>query len=216
MPKNNPKQKQRIVKSKKCEVVYMNLKERIMENITESQKYILLLLSANNFEPIKGKLWFQKELFVLSKNIKNLSDDADFEEDLIGPYSEIVDEGLNQLEKIKVVEEENDKLKLTNFGKEVAKEIEKIATIEEREMIFELKKLLNDLTKDELLGFIYFTFGMTKESIEIDRIKSKRKDIALSLYMRNKISIGKASEIAGMSLEDFIEYLRTKGVSRYT
>jgi hypothetical protein len=62
----------------------MDIKKRIFENLTETQKYTLLLLSANNFEPIKGKLWYQKELFLLSKNNEGLVEDADFEPDFMG------------------------------------------------------------------------------------------------------------------------------------
>ena len=46
----------------------MDIKKRIFENLTETQKFTLLLLSAKNSEPIKGKLWYQKELFLLSNN----------------------------------------------------------------------------------------------------------------------------------------------------
>ncbi len=195
----------------------MDIKKRILENLTEIQKYTLLLLSANDDEPIKGKLWYQKELFLLSRNSDELAEQTDFEADFMGPYSESADEELQQLEYAKVVEKEGNKLKLTDLGKDVAKILEKNSSEEEKEMVEDFKAELNDLTEDELLGFIYFTFPeMTRESIKIEKIKPKRKNIALSLYAKSKISLGKALEIADMNIDNFIKEAKSKGIQIYT
>jgi predicted HTH domain antitoxin len=195
----------------------MDIKKRILENLTETQKYTLLLLSANNFEPIRGKLWFQKELFLLAKNSDELAEQADFEADFMGPYSESADEELEQLEFAKVVEKEGNKLKLTGLGREIAEILEKNTSDEEKEMIEDFKSELNDLTEDELLGFIYFTYPeMTRESVKFEKIKPKRKSIALSLYAKSKISLGKALEIAGMNIDTFMKEAKLKGIQIYT
>ncbi len=195
----------------------MDIKKRILENLTETQKYTLLLLSANNYEPVKGKLWFQKELFLLAKNSDELAEQTDFEADFMGPYSESAEEELEQLEFAKVVEKEGNKLKLTDLGKDITKILEKNSSEEEKEMIEDFKAELNDLTEDELLGFIYFTFPeMTKESIKIQKIKPKRKNIALSLYAKSKISLGKALEIAEMNIDNFIKEAKLKGIQVYS
>jgi len=194
----------------------MDIKKRIFENLTETQKYALLLLSANNFEPIKGKLWYQKELFLLFKNNEELADDADFEPDFMGPYSETADEELEQLESARVVEKEGNKLKLTVLGQEIAKIISENTSAEEKEIIEDFKDVLNDLTEDELLGFIYFTYPeMTEESIKIKKIQPKRKNIALNLYAKSKISFGKALEISGTNIDDFVKEAKLKGIQIY-
>ena len=195
----------------------MDIKKRILENLSETQKYTLLLLSANNYEPVKGKLWFQKELFLLAKNSDELAEQTDFEADFMGPYSESADEELEQLEFAKVVENEGNKLKLTGLGRDIAEILEKNIRNEEKEMIEDFKSELNDLTEDELLGFIYFTFPeMTRESVKFEKIKPKRKNIALSLYAKSKISLGKALEIAGMNIDTFIKEAKLKGIQIYT
>lgn len=195
----------------------MDIKKRILENLTETQKYTLLLLSANNYEPVKGKLWFQKELFLLAKNSDELAEQTDFEADFMGPYSESADEELEQLEFAKVVENEGNKLKLTGLGRDIAEILGKNTSDEEKEMIEDFKSELNDLTEDELLGFIYFTYPeMTTESIKIEKIKPKRKNIALSLFAKSKISLGKALEIAGMNIDTFIIEAKLKGIQIYT
>ena len=195
----------------------MDIKKRILENLTETQKYTLLLLSANNYEPVRGKLWFQKELFLLAKNSEELAEQTDFEADFMGPYSESAEEELEQLEFAKVVEKEGNKLKLTGLGRYIAEILGKNSSDEEKEMIEDFKSELNDLTEDELLGFIYFTFpDMTTESIKIEKIKPKRKNIALSLFAKSKISLGKALEIAGMNIDTFIIEAKLKGIQIYT
>lgn len=195
----------------------MDIKKRILENLSETQKYTLLLLSANNYEPVKGKLWFQKELFLLAKNSDELAEQTDFEADFMGPYSESADEELEQLEFAKVVENEGNKLKLTGLGRDIAEIIGKNTSEDETEMIEDFKAELNDLTEDELLGFIYYTYPeMTKESIKIQKIKPKRKNIALSLYAKSKISLGKALEIAEMNIDNFIIEAKLKGIQVYT
>jgi hypothetical protein len=70
------------------------MNDRIENYLTLTQKYALLLLSANTNQPITGKLWFQKELFLVSQNITRLEDETEFEGDLMGPYSEIADADL--------------------------------------------------------------------------------------------------------------------------
>ncbi len=195
----------------------MDIKKRILENSTGTQKYILLLLSSNDFEPVKGKLWFQKELFLLAKNSDELAEQTDFEADFMGPYSESADEELEQLEFAKVVENEGNKLKLTGLGREIAEILEKNTSNEEKEMIEDFKSELNDLTEDELLGFIYFTYPeMTRESVKFEKIKPKRMNIALSLYAKSKISLGKALEIAGMNIDTFMKEAKLKGIQIYT
>lgn len=191
--------------------------KRILENLTETQKYTLLLISANNQVPIKGNLWYQKELFLLSKNLGELAEDTDFEADFMGPYSETADEDLQQLEFAKVVSRDGNKLKLSNLGQSIVKIINEHTNRDEKEMIEDFKDILNDLTEDELLGFIYFTFPeMTTESIKIQKIEPKRKNIALRLYAKNKISLGKAVEIAGTNIDDFIKEAKLKGIQVYT
>ncbi|MGP8321090.1 MAG: UPF0175 family protein [Methanosarcinaceae archaeon] len=191
--------------------------KRILENLTETQRYTLLLISANDQVPIKGNLWYQKELFLLSKNLGELAEDTDFEADFMGPYSETADEDLQQLEFAKVVSRDGNKLKLSNLGQSIIKIINEHTSRDEKEMIEDFKDILNDLTEDELLGFIYFTFPeMTTESIKIQKIEPKRKNIALRLYAKNKISLGKAVEIAGINIDDFIKEAKLKGIQVYT
>jgi predicted HTH domain antitoxin len=57
---------------------------------------------------------------------------------------------------------------------------------------------------------------MTVESVKFEKIKPKRMNIALSLYAKSKISLGKALEIAGMNIDTFIKEAKLKGIQIYT
>lgn len=188
---------------------------KVEEYLSLTQKYAILLLSANDFEPVKGKLWFQKELFLIAENVPNLEEETEFEEDLLGPYSEIADAELKQLQTEGIVD--TAKLRLTPFGKEIAKRIESKVSKNVLEIISDMKSFLNDLTEDELLGFIYFSYPkMAIESIKLERIRKNRQKIAVGLYRKKKVSLGKASNIAGVSQEEFIEKLREIGISVFS
>ena len=178
-----------------------------INHLSTTQRYIILLLRANDNRSIKGKLWLQKIMFLISQNIEELEEDADFEEDLMGPYSETIAEEFNQLIFEKIINiryPHNLSLHGTNIAEILINEISE----EEREIIEDMKNFVNDLTDDDLLGFIYFSYpNFTEESIKYEKIKEKRVDIALSLYEKNKTSLGKASIISGLNQEEFIHLL---------
>ena len=177
----------------------------IIEDMSELQKYIVLLLSANNKESIKGKTWFQKELFLIAKNIKEVSEEASFNSDFYGPYSENAKEQLDELELDDVIVKDGSVVSISKLGSQIAQKLEQKTPKQRLEMISEFKSLLNDLNEDEVLTFIYFTFQeFTEESLVLDKIMKNRKQVALKLYKKEKISLQRAAEIAGEPLEKFI------------
>lgn len=173
----------------------------------------MLLLREKNFEAVKGKLWLQKEMFIILSNLDKLKNFLDFEPYFFGPHSESVDVALEQLEKSGLVRFEGNKISLTHEGEGLANVLASKASSENIELVREIKELLNDLSKDELLAFVYFTFPeMTKESLEIENIKRRRKKLALKLYRKGKISLAKAAEISGLSIEEFMSILRKEQI----
>ena len=179
--------------------------EGILEDLSELKAYIIILLNANNKEAIKGKTWFQKELFLVAKNIKEVEEDASFTPDMFGPFSENAQEQLEELELDKVVIEDGAKVCLSELGSQIAQKLEQKIPKQKLNMISEFKSLLNDLTDEEVLTLIYFTFPeFTEESLVAAKIKKNRKRVAIKLYEKNKISLQKAAEIAGEPLEKFV------------
>jgi predicted HTH domain antitoxin len=189
----------------------MSEKRRIEDDLSLTQKVAILLIGANSFQPVRGKLWFQKELFLIAQNISKLAEEADFESDFIGPYSEIADEELEQLQREGIVSKE--KVELTPLGREVANRLRGQVPSEIDTLISEMKRFLNNLTKEELLGFIYYSYPkMRIESVEFAEIDKNRVQIAVSLFGKRKVSLGKAAQIAGMSQAEFISELKATGI----
>ena len=42
----------------------------IAERLSPAQRLEICLVGANNFEPVRGKLWLQKEMFLLGKALR--------------------------------------------------------------------------------------------------------------------------------------------------
>mgnify|MGYP004442993519 FL=1 len=71
-----------------------------------------------------------------------------------------------------------------------------------------MKELFDGLTSSEVCALTYFTFPeTTSESVILDKIIKNRKKLALSLYKKKKISVEKASEIAGIPLMNMYKLL---------
>jgi len=189
----------------------MDEKSHIEDILSLTQKVSILLIGANSFQPVRGKLWFQKELFLIAQNSKKLAEEADFESDFVGPYSEIAEEELSQLQREGIVSKE--KIELTPQGRDVANKLRGQAPPQINELISEMKRFLNNLTREELLGFIYYSYPkMRIDSVEFADIDKNRVSIAVSLFEKQKVSLGKAAQIAGMSQADFIIELKATGI----
>jgi len=190
-------------------------KERMLREIKEDiiKRYSLLLFNLDNNAPIKGRTRFMKELFLISKSIPKLEEESDFEAYNYGPSSDTVLNALEDLEVAGVVNEMDERYILTESGKEITEIVKRDVKKDEIELIEDIKRLCNDLSTDELLAIVYYSFPeMTIESIVKERIEGKREKIALNLLKKGKVSIGKASEIAGMSMTSFYKLLKKRGI----
>lgn len=190
---------------------------KILRSMSETQLFAIILIGINNFNAIKGKTWFQKELFLISNNLEPLQEEADFKPDYMGPYSEEAKEALDVLEAYNIVKYSGSSIKLTDLGKGVYNEIIGSFSNEEIEIIRDFKDLLNDMDYYDLLGFIYFTYPeYIDESFVLKEILPRRRNIAYSLFSKNKVSLEKAAEIAGIPIEEFLILIKSKGVAVYS
>ena len=193
----------------------MDIKKAVLEDLSEVKKNLLLLLSANSNEPINGKLWYQKELFLVSKNNKELEEEANFEPYFWGAHSELVDTEMEELVQLGVVKKIGYKYFLTDIGKDIAKTVSEKSPKDEKELIEDVKDFLNSLSKDELLLFIYVSYpDMCEDAVELKNLLPKRKEIAIRMYNNGKISIGKTSELAGVSVSEMIKELQKRKIYR--
>ena len=150
-------------------------------------------------------------MFLVAQGIPELGEEADFEADFIGPYSELADDQLDRLRIERIVDEEQKEL--TSSGHKIEQRVKSAFSEDTLKFVSEIKAFLNDLSKDELLGFIYYSYpDMRVESTEFERIAPKRKEIGVSLFKKGKVSLGKAAIIAGNTQEDLIKILQLRGI----
>lgn len=188
----------------------MNFEEKVLRTLTDIQSIIILLANAGNI-PIKGRTWLQKEMFLLSERVEKIREDASYEPDLMGPYSDVIEEELIQLENLGIVLIDDNKISITPSGKQVARILEKKEPVEVLQYIKDYKEFLNDLSQDELLCFVYSSRpDMTKESVKFEKLKPKMEKVLLNLVMKEKISKSRAAELLNKDLEYIIDKLKDK------
>lgn len=175
----------------------------ISKSLDNVEKIFLMLLRAGKNKPIPGNLWLQKEMFMIAKNLQPLENYLEFQPHLQGPYSESVENKLQNLEYKGFVSKRDRNIELTERGKEIVNEFYPSASKELIDLIEDVKNFVNDLTQDELLLYVYYTYGMASESYELENIEQKREKLAKRLYKKGKVSLEKASELAGLSIFKF-------------
>ena len=160
--------------------------------------------------PVQGETWLQKEMYALSRIFPDIEEDADFEAYHYGSFSESVDEVKDQYKNSKyVTKDPRGQLQLSAKGLELAEEVWRAATPEERRAVQEVKQAYNDMGRDELLLFMYGTYPETAENSDVrERIMANRRRLALNLYKKGKVSYQKAAELAGMRLDDFMQQVK--------
>lgn len=183
----------------------------LVELLTDLDKHLLVLLYSNGQEPVKGETWLQKEMFLIGKNVKEIGEK--FGGYLKGPFSEEVEKSANQFERSDYLKRDQRKISLTSKGMQLAKEIWNSMNEEDKKMVEDMKALLNDLTYDELLVFIYTSYPETTEESDVKGyVEKNRLPASIKLLRKGKISVEKAAEVAGIPLLDFYQELKKRGI----
>ncbi|AKB35013.1 hypothetical protein MSSAC_0423 [Methanosarcina siciliae C2J] len=77
---------------------------------------------------------------------------------------------------------------------------------EEKEAIADFKKLISNLTDDEILLFIYISHPeFTIESVKYQAIMKTRVKDSISIYRKGVVSLEKAAFLAGINIETFLD-----------
>jgi predicted HTH domain antitoxin len=183
--------------------------EDIVEDLTELDLAILHLLHADNNNPLKGKVAFQKEMFLIADYIENIREKAEFIPHTFGPYSEAAENEMGNLRALGLVEEQGHEYHITPTGVAALGKAESVFSGEDLDAIQDFKKFLNDLTEDELLLFVYVSYPDYKEESAVyERVIRKRIPTAIALYKKGKVSLEKAAFLAGLPVEKFLDKVR--------
>jgi len=186
-------------------------RERVVNQLSAVERCTLMLLYAAGGK-VRGKLWYQKEMFELSGAFKDLAEELDFNAYSYGPFSEGLDEYRDMLENSGLIRE----LKLTEKGREIAEKLWKQGSEREKEIIEGIAKFLENLDDEELLLYIYVTSPQMAEKSDVkEKILQKRVEIALRMLQNRKVSTGLAAKLAGLPLTKLIEEAIKRGVKPF-
>ncbi len=130
----------------------------------------------------------------------------DFSNYNLGAVSYELRETVDELEEYDLITEDHGKYQLTSEGEKAEKEMLANLSKQEIKMLEFSKKLLNDMSDDELLFFMYMTFPQTQEhSTQITRLLRKKEELVTSLYNKGKITTATASKWMEISESDFLK-----------
>lgn len=167
----------------------MDIKKSILEDLGQVKRALLLLLSANSNMPIHGKLWYQKELFMLAKNNEDLEEEAQFEAYFWGPHSDLADSEIEELVQLGVVKQTGCSYALTEMGQEIAMEVSEGSSKSERDLVSEVKEFFHILSKDELLLFIYVSYPeMVEDAVEFKNCSQKVKKLQSQYIKKGRLA----------------------------
>jgi predicted HTH domain antitoxin len=179
---------------------------------TSIEKAILILLYLYNDKVDVFRL--HKMVFLASLDIDKLKEEMEpiprMYKDIF--YDKNVAEAIESLKCGGLIEGDTQFL-LSTKGKEIAEDLLKNLSDKERDIYDEIVDLFKGTTDDEILAIFYYKlYDYIKIVKPIRKIGKNRKKLAISLYRKGKISIGAASEIAGMNIKDFMEMLKKKNL----
>jgi predicted HTH domain antitoxin len=149
-------------------------------------------------------------VFLASLDFKELRDELEPKPTMYRDifYDENIAEALESLQLNGLIEGDLT-FQLSNKGKEVASRFP--LSDKEKDIYEEIIDLFKDTTDDEILAIFYFKlYDQIKIIKPLKRIESNRKRLALSLYQKGKISIGAASEIAGVDQASLLKLLKKR------
>jgi predicted HTH domain antitoxin len=186
----------------------LNLVNRVLgdQDYTNIEKAILILLYLYNDKIDVYRL--HKMVFLASLDLKELRDELEPKPTMYKDifYDENIAEAIESLKLDGLIEGDSTTFLLSNKGKEVAAHF--LLSEKEKDIYEEVVDLFKDTTDDEILAIFYFKlYDQIKIIRPLKRIEKDRKKLAISLYKKGKISIGAASEIAGIDIAKLLKLI---------
>jgi uncharacterized protein YwgA len=183
--------------------------EALVEDLNDLDLTILQLLHAGNNTPLKGEVVFQKEMFLIADYIEKIRELAKFIPHTFGPYSDAAENGMRNLKSLGLVEEKYHEYQITPQGVAALSKAKSAFTEEQVEAVQDYKEFLNDLSRDEILLFVYVSYpDFVEKSAVYERVIRKRIPTAISLYKKEKVSLEKAAFLAGLPVEKFLDQMQ--------
>ena len=167
-------------------------------------------------EPIRGSTWLQKQMHELSKATSKMN--FNFDEHHFGTFNPSLDSIQTQNKASNLIDQKRNSgpLLLTPRGMTVAKKIWDKSNSDEQRLVSETKKFFNEMNYWEIIAFSYSAHPETTANSKIKAdFEKKRLPAAVDLFKRRKISLKKATSIAGVSTDKFKEELSKRKIYPY-
>jgi predicted HTH domain antitoxin len=160
------------------------------------------------------RIHVQKGLYIASKYIEKFNESLEFKAYRMGPWSEEINDVIMQL--INNGDLTRDKiLQLTERGREKASNSWNKLDENDKKILAKIADFVSKMSVDELLLYVYTVYGEHEKSDVIKSILKKRRSLAINIYLKGLVSLGLAAEMAGMSLPEFIDYMKKRGIKPY-
>lgn len=176
-----------------------------LDSFVRSRLLVLLGLKDSRGVKTADILRINKELryFQYLTRVENI----EFSPFNLGDVSDEIKENLDDLVEYGLIEQDTEgKYFLTKGGENAEKEISPELGSEEIKTLTFSKEQLNDLSDDEVLGFMYFLLPETaKHSKVIGRIEKNKERIVKSLYEKGKVSAKTAANWLGVSKRELLD-----------
>lgn len=185
------------------------------DQLTIVQRFILALLAINPEKKLPDHLALQKRIYLLSEVRHPLKDAVDFVPHYKGPYSEVVENSLEDLYDLEMVDFTKHKMNI-QLAPDVASRIddwiERKIPPEVFETIEQTESYLRGLSEDETLLVVYHDHPeIAKESVVRDKVFENRLPLAISLYIKGKVSLRRAAELANITFVEMKNKLQDQG-----
>jgi len=182
--------------------------------IVEPVEWVLALLHAFGGRA-PSKLHVQKALFVASRYIDGLRETLEFKAYRMGPWSEEINDVVENAVFSGLLAPSKNGIALTSRGDAKARSVWKKLSSRDREVLTRVASLCSRMSEDELLLYIYTLYGYSEKSDVVAKLLRKRRELALSMLRKGLVSVGLAAKMAGMTVQDFVKYLRGRGVKPF-
>jgi predicted HTH domain antitoxin len=160
------------------------------------------------------RIHVQKGLYIASKHIEKFNESLEFKIYRMGPWSEEIHDVIIQL--IYNRDLTRDKiLRLTERGLEKAFDSWNKLDENDKKILAKIADFISKMSVDELLLYVYTAYNDHEKWDVPKKILRKRRSLAINIYLKGLVSLGLATEMADMTLPEFIDYMKKRGIKPY-
>ncbi|MDA7958600.1 MAG: hypothetical protein MPI95_05885 [Nitrosopumilus sp.] len=163
-------------------------------------------------EPM-GRTQFQKMFFLISREVPSLGNMLDYRPGMFGPYSDVLERSLRNLERDGMMELEAKSgyklLQLTKRGRDVCADAP--CDVEDRvaSLLPDYLDLFRDMEHHEMLAYVCLMFPeMTANPMNRPQMQSELKSCVMPLIIKRKITSQRGSELLEIPHSEVMDELK--------